>query len=454
MTVERLGADYLIVGSGAMGMAFADVVLKEQPQATVAMVDRHARPGGHWNDAYPFVALHQPAAFYGVTSEPLGSGGDDLASRSEILAYYERVLRKFESTGRFQFFPTSEYHAEDGSITSRIDPNRRIEVEVRDRLVDATYLNVQVPSIRPPAYEIEDGVSVVPINGLAHIREPYRHYVVVGAGKTGIDAVLFLIDQGVDAKQIRWIVPNDAWFLDRPQIQPGRIVEFFVGPFEVILKADSVDAVFRGLENDQQLLRLDSEIWPTKYRCATVNRDELAKIRGVGETIRMGRVQRIRRDAIELDAGTLPSHEKTLYADCTADGLARRPIRPVFEEGRITLQSLVMCQQVFSASVVAHVAGMKTDDADRNALCRVVPHPEVPRDFLLCNYGTFRNVRAWAPRMPLFLDRNRLNFGHHDSLPRRLRLAWTLHKDVPGVMAHTASILKKEGVSTEQAPSP
>ncbi|NNL86371.1 MAG: hypothetical protein HKP27_11990, partial [Myxococcales bacterium] len=359
-----------------------------------------------------------------------------------------RVLRKFQATGRFEFFPTSEYHS-DGSVTSRIDPSRRVEIEVRDRLVDATYLNVQVPSIRPPSYEIEDGASVVPINGLAHVGEPYRDYVVVGAGKTGIDAVLFLIDQGVDPGKIRWIVPNDSWFLDRPQIQPGRIVEFFVAPFDVILKADTVDDVFHGLEADQQLLRLDSEVWPAKYRCATVNRDELAKIRSVGETIRLGRVNRILRDAIELEAGTLPSHEKTLYADCTADGLARRPVRPVFEAGRITLQSLVMCQQVFSASVIGHVAGMKTDDADRNALCGVVPHPEVPHDFLLCNYGTFRNVRAWAPRMPLFLDRNRLNFGHHDSLTRRLRLAWTLFRDVPGVMEHTASILGKEGVSVD-----
>ncbi len=95
MATEQFEADYLVVGSGAMGMAFTDVVLKEQPRATIAMVDRHARPGGHWNDAYPFVSLHQPAAFYGVTTEKLGSGGADLASRSEVLAYYERVIRKF-----------------------------------------------------------------------------------------------------------------------------------------------------------------------------------------------------------------------------------------------------------------------------------------------------------------------------------------------------------------------
>ena len=30
-------------------------------------------PGGHWNDAYSFVNLHQPSAFYGVNSLPLGA---------------------------------------------------------------------------------------------------------------------------------------------------------------------------------------------------------------------------------------------------------------------------------------------------------------------------------------------------------------------------------------------
>ena len=51
-------------------MAFADSVITET-EATLVIVDRRDRPGGHWNDAYPFVRLHQPASYYGVI--PLGS---------------------------------------------------------------------------------------------------------------------------------------------------------------------------------------------------------------------------------------------------------------------------------------------------------------------------------------------------------------------------------------------
>lgn len=55
MAEQAVAADYVIKGAGAAGMAFADAVLTES-DASVVIVDRRDRPGGHWNDAYPFVA--------------------------------------------------------------------------------------------------------------------------------------------------------------------------------------------------------------------------------------------------------------------------------------------------------------------------------------------------------------------------------------------------------------
>ena len=49
--MTELETDYLIVGSGAMGMAFADTLLVET-KADMVIVDRHAKPGGHWNVSY------------------------------------------------------------------------------------------------------------------------------------------------------------------------------------------------------------------------------------------------------------------------------------------------------------------------------------------------------------------------------------------------------------------
>ena len=41
----RIETDYLIIGSGAAGLAFADTLLAES-DAHITIVDRHGKPGG------------------------------------------------------------------------------------------------------------------------------------------------------------------------------------------------------------------------------------------------------------------------------------------------------------------------------------------------------------------------------------------------------------------------
>ena len=103
--VEKLETDYLVIGSGAMGMAFTDEMITRNPRAHFFLVDKHARAGGHWNDAYGHVSLHQPADFYEVNSEILGRGGAALASGTEVMAYYERVLAKLVASETPPTFP-------------------------------------------------------------------------------------------------------------------------------------------------------------------------------------------------------------------------------------------------------------------------------------------------------------------------------------------------------------
>lgn len=73
MEMRSLETDYLVVGAGAMGMAFTDALI-DHADVHVVMVDRRHAAGGHWLDAYPFVQLHQASVFYGVASTVLGSG--------------------------------------------------------------------------------------------------------------------------------------------------------------------------------------------------------------------------------------------------------------------------------------------------------------------------------------------------------------------------------------------
>src|SRR5262245_13367158 len=123
-----INTDYLIVGAGAGGLAFADTLLAEAPNATIAIVDERAQPGGHWVDAYDFVSTHQPAALYGVNSTPLGGGRIDthghnaghseLASGGAIRAYFADVMaRVLIGSGRVSYFPSSRYDFEQNTIT-------------------------------------------------------------------------------------------------------------------------------------------------------------------------------------------------------------------------------------------------------------------------------------------------------------------------------------------------
>src|SRR5271166_2647553 len=116
--MTTIDTDYLIVGAGAAGLAFADALIAES-DADVVIVDRRDRPGGHWNDAYPFVRLHQPASYYGVNSAPLGSGAVDqiglnagfhaLAAGAEVVSHYDLTMReRFLPSGRVQYLPMSE----------------------------------------------------------------------------------------------------------------------------------------------------------------------------------------------------------------------------------------------------------------------------------------------------------------------------------------------------------
>ena len=107
---EKITTDYLVIGAGAMGMAFADEILRLSAKngndtTEIVIIDKRAKPGGHWNDAYDFVRLHQPSYYYGVGSLPLGSGNKDLCSKYQLLAYFELALKKMIDTGRLRFPP-------------------------------------------------------------------------------------------------------------------------------------------------------------------------------------------------------------------------------------------------------------------------------------------------------------------------------------------------------------
>ena len=394
--VTKFDTDYLVIGAGATAMAFVDTLLTES-DATVVMVDRYHQPGGHWTVAYPYVRLHQPSAMYGVNSRPLGNetvdktgwnaGLYELASASEICSYFDHVMRQtFLPSRRVSYFPMAEY---DGSGRFHLTTSgEEYQVAVRHKIVDTTYQSVTVPAMQPPEFSISTGVPVVPPNELPTIRQPFDQYVIVGAGKTGIDACLWLLEQGVAPADLTWIMPRAPWLLDRANVQPiplrraDDIAREYAAKHEAIMRAESVPDLFDRLKAVGALLSIFPDERPTAFRCATVSLAELQELRKIENVVRLGRVKRITETEIELDGGAVPTSRRALHVNCTADAAKQLPIVPIFRDGLITLQSVRVCQPVFSAALIAHMEATYPNDVMKNELCPVTPNPKTDTDWL------------------------------------------------------------------------
>jgi hypothetical protein len=424
MGESDLTADYLIVGSGAVGMAFADVLLTET-DATMIIVDRYQKPGGHWNVAYPFVTLHQPSAYYGVSSRELSKGRKDevglnkglgdLASGDEVMAYYDTVMRhQFLPSGRVQYFPMSDYKGDGRFLSMTSGKERRVTAKT---FVDATFLKTTVPSTHTPNFDVEDGVQFMPLNDLPRVESAPAGYVIVGAGKTGIDACLWLLENGVEPDMIRWIMPRDAWLLDRANTQSTE--EFFenamgaqAGQMEAIAQATSIEDMFDRLEACGYFVRIDQDVRPSMFHGATISTLELELLRQLKPNIvRMGRVKRIEKGRIVLDEGEIPTSPGHIHVDCSARAISNDEMKPIFDGDTITPQMVRSYQPVFSAAFIAHVEATYDDEAEKNRLCGVVPLPNHDTDYLRYTAAFMMNQYNWGQDKDLrvWLRNNRLD---------------------------------------------
>ena len=420
---HNLQADYLIVGSGAVGMAFADVILHES-DANMVIVDRYAKPGGHWNVAYPFVQLHQPSSFYGVSSRELSSGRleqgglndglGELATGAEVSAYFDDVMRHtFLPSGRVRYFPMCDY-SENGNFVSKVS-GEEFQVEA-DKIVDATYLKTNVPATHTPNFEVDEGVRFMPLNDLPKITQKPDGFTVVGAGKTGIDACLWLLEQGVAAEAITWIVSREAWLLDRRNTQ--MMPEFFddtvgvqAAMMESIAQSTSAEDMFARLEQCGYFLRIDESVTPEMFHGATISKLEVEQLRRIKNVVRMGHVTAIEKNEIRLEGGTIATTPNTVHVDCSAVAIQDRGAIPVFQDNLITPQLVRPYQPVFSAALIAHVDLNYDEEQEQNRLCGVVPLPNTTFDFIRFTAAALMNQYQWSqdPELGKWIAANRLD---------------------------------------------
>jgi hypothetical protein len=417
--MPSIDTDYLVVGSGTAGLAFADTLLQET-SAHITIVDRHGLPGGHWNDAYPFVTLHQPSAFYGVHSMELGQrrvdtagpnqGMYELASGAEVQSYFQRLMQQtLLPSGRVAYHPMCNHlgPSAQGQQFESLLSGERTQVRVRKKVVDATYYSPSVPSTHRRKFSVSDGARVVPPNALPQLGSHApadgmpQHFVILGAGKTAMDVGLWLLNTGVNPNAISWVMPRDSWLVNRVTTQPGP--EFFfesigsqASQMEAFAQASSTADLFARLEACGAVLRIHPEHQPTMFHLATMTPAEVALLRTIPHVIRLGRVQAVELDALVLDHGRVPLPAGGLCIDCTASAVEPRKAVPMFQGDKIVLQLARLPQPAFSAALAAYVEAHYEDDADKNRLCGSVPFPNTLDTYALSMAMNMRNQFHWG----------------------------------------------------------
>ncbi len=418
MAMRSLETDYLVVGAGAMGMAFTDALI-DHADVHVTIVDRRHGCGGHWQDAYPFVQLHQASMFYGVASTVLGTGAvqrqgpesglQERARRSEIQHYYDDILhRRFVGSGRVTFLGGSEYHFDGSShlVTSRVS-GESTRVEVRRRVVDATYLSPTIPATTPPPFGVADDAAVVTINELATLVDAPSSYVVVGSGKTATDGIVWLLTNGVEADRIVWVRPREPWMLNRAVVQPDPAVALRLAAdtMGAAAESESLDDLFMRLEAAGVMLRIDRDMVPTMAKTPTLGAWELDLLRTVENVVRLGHIEYVAAHEMVLDRGVVPLAPGSLVVHCAASGLQYPQLVPVWGPDKIRLQTIRVGFPCFCAALVGLVEATRDDDRERNRVCPPNTLPDNPANWAQMQvrgtlaaraYGAEPDIAAWA----------------------------------------------------------
>lgn len=418
--MTTIETDYLVIGAGAMGLAFADTMLSES-DADIVIVDRRHMPGGHWNDAYPFVRLHQPSLFYGVASMELGArriddsgsnkGFFELASGPEVLSYFDRVMReRLLPSGRVRFLPMHEVeHAANWSARLRGTlTGTDISVRVNKAVVDSTFINTTVPLTHKRKFAVDEGVACIPPNDLPRAAPGRRSFVILGAGKTAMDCAVWLLEKGVDPDAIIWVEPRASWLINRATTQPG--LQFFdqsIGGFArqtvAFAEASDIDDLFDRLERFRCVLRIDTARRPEMMHYATICEGELELLRQIRNVVRGARVTRLTRAGFETVAGKVAAPGGALYIDCTATAFDRKPAVPVFAEEKITLGILRAPNPCLSAAIAARVEAQVEDRSEKNRLCVPIELSDTPMEWAASMLGNLKGQYVWS-QTPILRD--------------------------------------------------
>jgi hypothetical protein len=172
-----------------------------------------------------------------------------------------------------------------------------------------------------------------------------------------------------------------------------------------------VDDLFLRLEAAGFVLRVDPTVTPTMLHGAILSEVELALLRKITNVVRLGRVRRIGRDRMLLDDGEVETSKDAVHVHCAATGLARPPLRPIFEAGRLTVQPTMWGFASHQFALLGVAEAMIDSDEEKNRLCRPIRYWDHSGDYLTAYMALLASERARAayPALATWARDSRLN---------------------------------------------
>ena len=226
-TTARIRADLCVVGSGIAALnalAVASAYLQEGQQ--IVLIEQRSRYGGMWNDAYPYVRLHQPHGLF--TAGSIAWRGDRprsyLATREEILEHFANVLDvvrarvKVDERYGWEFV---EHEERDGRVLVRA---RRADGEQLE--VDAAKLikgfGAEIRADAPLRFASDRVRSIAPSTIFERRDEVYGGkdpIWIVGGGKTAMDTAQLLVREA-PGRELNMIIGSGTFFAKRDRLFP------------------------------------------------------------------------------------------------------------------------------------------------------------------------------------------------------------------------------------------
>ena len=231
--------DYVIVGGGMTGCGIVAELLDFRPDASILIIDKQERLGGHWNFAYPYVRLHNFTSYYTLYGYPMPdkirSQEHHRAGLPDILAYFGQIQAAFEQQKNLTMkfgLTTSEVTELPGVDKTDMSAVRwsikyadkaGVASEVRAKtLVMCTHCRAggappHKPIVGADDKKVAPAKNIYPnqieqMGDLKKLAASKARIAVVGGGKTGADAVMHLYWSGVPMENIVWVKKFDLGF--------------------------------------------------------------------------------------------------------------------------------------------------------------------------------------------------------------------------------------------------